>query len=423
MRRFDRARPLTLLNARLVGVEATALTTLRVAGGRVADVGGPLPAGDRVVDLAGAFVCPGLINAHDHLELNNFPRLKWQARHDNARDWIAGFAPRFKTDPRLIEPLKVPLGDRLLLGGIKNLLSGVTTVCHHNPLDRALRRGLLRGPLLPGHQFPVRVVQRYGWSHSLLVDGDQKVARAYQRTPRDWPWIIHAAEGTDAEAAAELGRLDSLGCLGDNTVLVHGVGLTAADRARVSEQGGGLIWCPSSNLFMLDATAEVGALAGAGRVALGSDSRLTGERDLLGELQVAARTGQVGGQALFDMVTSHAAAVLRLPHAGRLGPGRPADLLVLPARQADPFENLLAAERSALSLVMVGGEALYGDRSLLPGLFSDGRDVAPVLVDGVAKWLRRDLAERMWANGTQEPGLVLDRAGAGHLEAATEAQQ
>jgi len=411
MIRLRRFRPLTLLNARLVDNEPWTATTLRVASGRVADVGGrPLP-GDRVLDLAGAFVYPGLINAHDHLELNNFPRLKWRERHDNARDWIAGFAPRFKTDPRLSEPLRVSLADRLFIGGIKNLLSGVTTVAHHNALYRALKPAL---PLLR-QPFPVRVVQRYGWSHSLLVDGDQKVARAYARTPRDWPWIIHAAEGTDAEAAGELGRLDQLGCLGANTVLVHGVGLTTADRARLLAVGGGLVWCPSSNLFTLAATAEVGALAQAGRVALGSDSRLTGERDLLGELQVAAQTGQVPAQALFEMVTTRAADLLRLPAAGRLAPGFPADLLVLPARHPDPFVSLLAADRSALSLVMVGGDMLYGDRVLL----SDAPSV-PVVVDGLPKWLRRDLAERLWANGAPEPGLVPDRAGAAHGERLAE---
>ena len=85
----------------------------------------------------------------------------------------------------------------------------------------------------------MRVVQHYGWSHSLLVDGDEAVAGAYRRTPRDWPWIIHAAEGTDPDAASELGRLDDLGCLGANTVLVHGVGLRPEDRARLTARA---IW-------------------------------------------------------------------------------------------------------------------------------------------------------------------------------------
>jgi cytosine/adenosine deaminase-related metal-dependent hydrolase len=412
MMRLSRAQPLTLVNARVVGADGVRATSLRVAGGRVAQLGGQPGPGDRVVDLEGAFVYPGLVNAHDHLELNNFPRLKWRERHENAREWIAGFPPRFKSDPRLVEPLRVPLDDRLLLGGIKNLLCGATTVCHHNPLHPALRR----------RQFPVRVVQHYSWSHSLVVDGEEAVARAYGRTQRAWPWIIHAAEGTDAEAAAELVRLDRLGCLGANTVLVHGVGLGADDRARLMARGGGLIWCPSSNLFLLGATAQVGGLSQAGRVALGSDSRLSGERDLLDELQCAAQTGQVRAAALFEMVTTRAAALLRLPFAGRLEPGLPADLMVVPAQHADPFDNLVAAGRSSLVLVMVGGEALYGERSLIPDLLNSNRDATPVIVDGLPKWLRRGLAQRLLANRAQEPGLVPDRAASEvRLEVASEA--
>jgi hypothetical protein len=38
-------------------------------------------------------------------------------------------------------------------------------------------------------------------------------------TPRDRPFILHAAEGIDAGAAAELTTLEEWGCLRDNTVL------------------------------------------------------------------------------------------------------------------------------------------------------------------------------------------------------------
>ncbi len=413
MKLLNRPQPVTFVNARVVNADGVCAASMRLAGGRVVDLDGKPRDGDRVADLEGAFVYPGLVNAHDHLELNNFPRLKWRERHDNARDWIAGFSPRFKTDPRLIEPLKAPLDDRLLVGGIKNLLSGATTVCHHDPLFPALRRT----------GFPVRVVQRYGWSHSLLVDGETAVARAYRRTRPGQPWIIHAAEGTDAEAAAELGRLDALGCLGANTVLVHGVGLGPRDRARLLARGGALVWCPSSNLFMLGATADVRDIAALGRAALGTDSRLTGERDLLGELKCAANTGQVEAAALFQMVTSRAAEGLRLPGAGRLAPGLPADLVVLPTQREDPFENLLTAERGQVRLVMVGGEALYGDRGLIASVLSSPAEAALVIVDGLPKWLRRGLARRLWASRALEPGLGPDQAGANvSADLAAEAQ-
>ena len=57
--------------------------------------------GDLVVDLDEAVVLPGLINAHDHLELNSFPRLKWRPQYANVREWIADFQPRFASDPAL----------------------------------------------------------------------------------------------------------------------------------------------------------------------------------------------------------------------------------------------------------------------------------------------------------------------------------
>ena len=95
---------------------------------------------------------------------------------------------------------------------------------------------------------------------------------AYRSTPSDTPWIIHAAEGVDAEAAAEFDRLEALGCVGSNTLLVHGVALDEARRARLAAAGAGLIWCPSSNLRLFGATAAVADLVRCGRVALGSDS-------------------------------------------------------------------------------------------------------------------------------------------------------
>ncbi|MGH2520936.1 MAG: amidohydrolase family protein [Anaerolineales bacterium] len=387
-------RPITFFNAQIVGSEGVFANALRVERGRVA--GFKLRTADVRVDVGGAFIYPGLVNAHDHLELNNFPRLKWRERYTNAREWIADFQPRFESDPALAGPMSIPLADRLFIGGIKNLLSGATTVCHHNPFHRSLRR-----------DFPVRVVTRRRYSHSLLIDGGERVAREYRDTPRNWPWIIHAAEGTDAEAAGELDRLDRLGCLWPNTVLVHGVNLSERDCAKLAERGGGLVWCPASNHFLLGATAGVRDLARLGRVALGSDSRLSGARDLLAELKCAAATGQVDARALFRMVTVDAAALLRLPQAGRLAPRLPADLLALraPPLAGDPFRALLAVERKDLLLVMIGGRPAFGAPELAR-VFAAGRvKPRPVRVDGTLKLMDQSLAGRLQNSAIGEPGV------------------
>jgi cytosine/adenosine deaminase-related metal-dependent hydrolase len=181
-------QPVTFVNAVVLAGDGGTHGTLRIRRGVVDELGAPPRRGDLVVDVEGGVVLPGLINAHDHLELNSFPRMKWRARHANVREWIADFQPRFATDPALAKARPDTLVDRLWVGGLKNLLAGVTTVCHHNPLHATLKR-----------RFPVRVTRRVGISHSLQIDG-ARVADSCRRTPEDWPWIVHAAEGVDADA-------------------------------------------------------------------------------------------------------------------------------------------------------------------------------------------------------------------------------
>lgn len=387
------SRALSFVNAALPGSSAT---MLRVRGERIVAIGEPPHARDALIDLDGDWLLPGLINAHDHLELNNFPRLKWRERYANAREWIADFQPRFKTDPVLTEPLAVPLRDRLLIGGLKNLLAGITTVCHHNPLHRALRR----------RDFPVRVVQHYGWTHSLAIDGDSRVAAAYRRTRLEWPWIIHLAEGLDAEAASELTRLDRLGCLLANTRIVHGVGLGEADRCLLSARRAGLIWCPSSNLFLFGRTADVQTLVAQARVALGSDSRLSGERDLLDELRVARERCGLDGRTLSELVTVRAAHLLCLSDIGQLRVGARADLLVLPSRWGAHDWAGRAARRD-VQLVMIGGRARYAAPRYQHLFALQGTRGEPLCVDGEPKWLEQSLATQLRRCRIQEPGVTL----------------
>src|SRR5690606_7916208 len=235
------------------------------------------------VDLSGYTIFPGLINAHDHLELNHFPRTKFRERYDNAHQWGEDINARLNESP--FKELRVYLlEDRLLIGGLKNLLCGVTTVAHHNPPHKPLFR----------KDFPVRVLRKYGWAHSLHFSTDEEVVRSYRSTPPDAPWFIHLAEGMDDVAAGEYQRLKALGCVGKNTVIVHGVGMTDEDIADAAPRVRGLVWCPTTNAFMFDwkeddwdrqfAKLSLWESSG-GKWALGSDSRLTAQGDLLHEMK------------------------------------------------------------------------------------------------------------------------------------------
>ena len=268
------------------------------------------------VDLSGYLLLPGLINAHDHLEFNLFPRLG-NGPYANFLEWADDI---FRPEASPVrEHLAVPKPVRLWWGAIKNLLCGVTTVCHHNPYDHEVFGG----------EFPVRVVSRYGWAHSLALEKD--VAARFRATPDGGPFLIHLGEGTDAASAREIFELDRQGALDSRTIIIHGVGLDQKGRALAEKRGAALVWCPSSNLFTLGKTVGQDELRQHRRVALGSDSALTGAGDLLDEMRAANRATGVGSEELFEMVTRHAAQILWLARGeGQIQPGAVADLIALP---------------------------------------------------------------------------------------------
>lgn len=382
-------RALCFLNATIPGC---GFSSLRIEADRIAAIGTRPKRGDTVIDLGGDQLLPGLINAHDHLELNNFSRLKWRRKYPNVRQWIEDYRPHLTSDAEVTGPMRVPLEERLLIGGLKNLLSGVTTVAHHNRFYRSLNS--------PG--FPVRVVSRYGWVHSLGISGEKAVRASYRRTPPREPWIIHLGEGIDLEAATELSRLDALGCLQGNTVIVHGVGFTASDHAHMQAAGAGLIWCPSSNLFLFGQTAAVGEAIASGRVALGSDSRLTGKRDLLDELIAARQIADLDEQSIRNLVILNSARLLRLTDRGEIKTGNAADLAIFPAGAGPGY-----ARRRDVRLVVVRGQARYGDPAFLAAFDSSGQPATSIRVDGRNKLLASSIAMRIRRSTISEPGVTM----------------
>jgi cytosine/adenosine deaminase-related metal-dependent hydrolase len=386
------SRPLTFVNAQVISPAGRLARTLRVKRGRIDGIDVAPDKGDEVVDLEQSFVFPGLINAHDHLELNSQPRLKWREKYANASEWIADFQPRFASDPALAVTRPDTLDDRVWVGGLKNLLAGVTTVCHHNPMHRVLRR-----------RFPVRVVERFGYSHSLHIDGDA-VAASHRKTPSEWPWMIHAGEGLDDAARSELETFDRLGCVSANTVFIHGVAFCRAAAERVIAAGAGLVWCPSSNQFLFETTADVRAFDDADRLALGSDSRLSGERDLLGELQAAHQTRQLSAEGLARTIGAGAAQLLRLEDGGRLDVGARADLTVVRPNESCPFDTLVAAARNDVRLTMIGGEPAIAEPSLARVFDANDIGTSPAVLDGsprlVARWIGRHVSKMQLS----EPG-------------------
>lgn len=369
------APPTLLTGARVVGPAGARRAELRLEGGRVAG-DAARRTGDLVVPLAGHLLFPGLLNAHEHLGLNAFPEGDAGGPRASAYDWIDALQPILASEP-FRDVKRVDEAVRARHGALKNLLSGVTTVAHHDPWLAEMG----------DPSFPVRVVHPYGWCHSLRFAGKYgpTVKEALAATPPGARFFIHLAEGTDAEAAGELCRLDRLGGVNAATVVVHGVGLGEAGVARVIERGAAVVWCPASNLRVLGATLDPRPLLAAGRLALGSDSRLSGSRDLLAELSVARKCAGLAAAELLRLVTTDAAAVLGQPESGHLARGALADLVVARDAGGDPAEALTGLPRARLRAVVLGGVPRVADADLFPWLESAGVPARHVLLDGVPK--------------------------------------
>ncbi len=299
---------------------------------------------DAVLRFTEGELRPGLVNAHDHLHRNHYGRLG-DPPYVDAYAWGLDIHERYAA--HIARGRTLSRRAALLHGAWKNLRSGVTTVVHHDAWEQDFE-----------HDFPIRVARLHS-AHSL---GFEKVLPE----PGGGPLAIHLAEGTGPGAAEEVRELERLGLLTSDLLAVHVVGADADGVERVRAAGAGVVWCPSSNLFLFGRTAPRELLAPGIDVLLGSDSLLTGIGSLLDELRLARRVGHLSDERLLEAVGVAAARRLGLP-ASSLEPGAPADLIVL-------RRPLLEAREEDVAMVMVGGSVRLLDRT------TDQRPTRPLAI-------------------------------------------
>ena len=336
------------------------------------------------IDLSGFVILPGLLNAHDHLEFALYPRLA-DPPYRNYVDWGEDIHRKFADV--IAAQHAIPRTIRLWCGAVRNLLCGVTTVCHHNPL----------WPELLCADFPVRVVSQYEWEHSPALGGDLRAAHAARRA--GYPFIIHACEGTDDLARSELWQLDQLGLLDEDTVLVHGLAIDRAGVALINERRASLVVCPSSNSFLYGALPDMKTLGAVERLALGSDSPLTAKGNLLDEINFAMHRCGIPPESAYRMVTTSPASILRLGNGeGSIRQFGVADLVAVCDTGMIPAEQLCASPAEAIELVMIGGRVQLASEALmerLPAHVKHGLE--PLVVGRMIRWLRAPVQELLHA--------------------------
>jgi len=191
----------------------------------------------------------------------------------------------------------------------------------------------------------------------------------------------HLAEATDElEYCAEnfgctpVQYLDSLGWLGDDVWLAHGIYLDDAAIARLAATGTGVAHCPSSNGRLGAGICRTHDLVAAGvRVGLGVDGAASNEESsLIGEVRQAALIARSAGgpQAMsvrtaLELATVGGAQLLgRDQETGSLEAGKLADIALwrldtlAHAGITDPVAALVLGPRPPLELLLVNGEPI-----------------------------------------------------------------
>ena len=288
------------------------------------------------VSVSDAVLLPGLINSHDHLigtylpKVGNGPYVNWLP-WDNDLKSADVYRERQQVENR----------DLYLLGGYRNLLSGVTSVSDHIP-------HAVNEPFLD--ILPVKALSRYALAHSvgpLALQWGDGISIEYQKAQKeDIPFITHCSEGFDEETKRDVRTLERLGAIGEYTVLIHGIAFSKDDIALLKERRSNVVWCADSNMYMFNETTDIKGIIDAGvNVSIGTDSPMSGGENLLHEMRFGReyyrkKYGEdLPAKQIVRMVTSNPAHSFRLHKNGKIEPGNIADI-VLFRRKGDPYESV-----------------------------------------------------------------------------------
>ena len=379
----DASSNIALTGARVgLGPNESASAKIEIQDGRIASIrdterrqpeGGISPRNG--IDLHGYVVLPGLINSHDHLEYGLYRNLG-HGPYGNYEEWANDIQQKEKS--RIELQRSIPKAVRLWWGAIRNLLCGVTTVCHHNPVHR----GFIDA------DFPVHVLTKFGWAHSIAMDSD--ISAKFLATPANLPFIVHVAEGLDERCAHEVFDLDKMGVLDSRTVLVHGLALDTEGISLLNRRGATLVWCPTSNHFLFGRTHAREALSGINNVLLGSDSPLTAAGDLLDEVRFAYSEVGLPADELYRMLFTRPQGVFRLQDGqGTTLPGAIADLIAVRDTGISPAETVATMATKDVELVIVAGRVHLAAAAIamrLPDELMSG--LQPLEVEGQLRWVR-----------------------------------
>ena len=311
-------------------------------------------------------IYPSLINTHDHLQGNYRPPVG-PKKGTFYLTWLP-WDKDLKSSKTFEERSKLTREELYALSGYKCLFSGVTTVNDHFPHH-------FNANILP--TLPVRAIEEYCLAHETtsydLKWGDGVEIEHKKAMKNNWPFITHLCEGFDTESMNSIDVLEEMKILNDHCLFIHCISFSDEDIKKTAKAGASVSWCGFSNMSMFNVTAKIRKMLKAGvNVTIGTDSSASGSANLLAEMKYDRELYRkmygedLPAKTIFTMVTANAArAFLRHDNSGSLNEGMLGDILVLKAKNDDPYENLVNAGMKDIELLVLAGKPVYGELRFL----------------------------------------------------------
>ncbi|MEQ1505634.1 MAG: amidohydrolase family protein [Myxococcota bacterium] len=321
----------------------------------------------------GGVISPALIDTHDHTQYNVLgpwqhadlytDRYDWQSDGDyyDFREAYDGMSDTYECETVKWAEL------RQIVGGATAVVGSTGDACVEVLARNLDEEESAHGIDGYGLQFSSSRVEYYdGFDaddrYDDLVSGVTDV------------FLDHVAEGVNGSVRSEIDHMFDIGMVGPGSVFVHATDASVEQLAAMAATSTSIVWSPRSNLDLYADTTKADLAFRLGvPLAIGPDWTWSGSNSIPEELACArewlvARGSEITDVDLWQMVTLDASVVLGLQgQLGMLAPGAKADIAVFPWRD-EPYRAVIEAAIDDVLLVMIDGDARYGDPALVAGL-------------------------------------------------------
>lgn len=295
------------------------------------------------LDFSNALAFPGLINSHDHLEFNLFPKLGSRF-YKNYVEWGDDIHSLFQDKIERVK--KIPYELRFKWGLYKNLICGVATVVHHG-----------NGAVFNFRHLPV-VYTGFNYLHSIRLEKKWKIK--LNTFFNDLPVAVHIGEGIDNESEREIDKLINWNIFRKKLVGVHAISL----KERQCRNFRAIVWCPDSNLFLYNQTADIQTLKKQTKILFGTDSALSADWNIWNQLRLARKLNLLTDEELYNSLTETASDIWRLNLAGKISTNKKADIVVAKKKSDYYWKSFYSINPEDILLIIKNGEIVFIDEEL-----------------------------------------------------------